>query len=160
MSGRALSLFESTVSDWINQVIEGQNPCSQVSEKKIQEMYALAYLLYRNQHYLQSNHFFRLLVIARPSEAKFWKGFGASLQMQKDYEEALNCYLCCSYLMRHDQPDPYLYVQAADCYFALEQVEAGLKALEAARLIAEKVHDRQILQHVAFMRNRWSSRSK
>ena len=139
-----------------NQVVAGQNPYAQVSEEKIKEIYALAYLLYHNQHYGQSSHFFRLLVMMRPSEAKFWKGFGASLQMQKDYEEALSCYLCCSHFMSQKQPDPHLYVHVADCYFALKQVKEGLKALEAAHLIAKKTHDRQILQHVAFMRNQWS----
>ncbi len=156
MMEKTLSLFESKVSDWVHQVIGGQNPCSQVSEKQIKEIYALAYMLYGSEHYLQASHFFRLLVIARPSEVKFWKGFGACLQMQKDYEEALNCYLSCSHLMSQNSPDAYLYVHVADCYFALKQVKEGLKALEAARLIAKKTHNRQILQHVAFMRNQWS----
>jgi secretion system chaperone SscA len=155
----SVEAFEDNLIEWIQQVMEGQNSFAQVPETKIQEIYALAYLLYQNQQYLEASHFFRLLVVARPAEVKFWKGLGACLQMQKDYEGALNCYMCCTQLIPQDQSDPYVYVQAADCYFALKQKKAALRALEEARLRGEKKKDQAILQHVAFMHQMWSSKS-
>lgn len=155
MTGKAVNSFETYPLEWMNQVIEGQNPFEQVPEEKIQNIYALAYQLYQNQQYQESSHFFRLLVVARPSEKKFWKSLGASLQMQKDYEDALSCYMSCFHLSDEKHMDPYLFVQTADCYFALHQVEAGLKALEFAHLYAKKTHDTRVLNHVAFMRQSW-----
>jgi type III secretion system low calcium response chaperone LcrH/SycD len=144
----------------MDQATEGQHSFAQLSEEKIQELNALAYWLYQNQHYSESSHFFRLLVMVRPLEAKFWKGLGACLQIQKDYEEALYCYFCCSQQMAQNQADPYVYVQTADCYFALKQVDEGLKALEAAHFIAKNIQDERVLQHVAVMQQRWSKDHK
>jgi type III secretion system low calcium response chaperone LcrH/SycD len=158
MSNKALSHFESQTTELLHQLSEGQNPFAHLSEEKIQEIHALALFLYRNQHYQNASHFFRLLIASRPSKAKYWKGFGACLQMQQDYEQALNCYISSQYL-NQEQPDPYLYLHAADCHFALDQIEAGLNALEAARLIAEEKKDRRILKHVALMRELWSQSS-
>lgn len=155
MAGQRSVDFESDCINWLNELIQGKSLCAQMSQEELQEVYALSYLLYRDRQYHQASLFFRLLVVAQPSEAKYWKGLGACLQMKKSYEEALNCYICSQMLHRH-LPDPYLYVYAADCYFALQQVEEGLKALEAARLSAEKTKHLRILQHVALMRERWS----
>ena len=143
-------------AQWIHQAIGVKNPFEQISKEKEEEMYALAYQFYQQRHYQEASHLFRLLVECSPHEGKFWKGLGASLQMQKDYEEALNCYCCCAQLSPQYQQDPYLYVQTADCYFALNQKEAGLKALEAAHTIACKMNHSSVLQHVAFMQQMWS----
>lgn len=156
----SVETLEQSLSDWIQQVSEGHNVFTPIFEKNREEIHSLAYVLYHNQRYEESSHFFRLLTIAFPLEAKFWKGLGACLQMQKDYDEALNCYLTCSQLLKEDQLDPYLYVQVADCYFALNEVNVGLKALEKACLMAKKTDDTSILQHVAFMRQRWSQSSQ
>jgi secretion system chaperone SscA len=156
MSDEPLNLSETVMTDWIDQVMEGQNAFAQASEEKIQELYALAYVLYCKKKYFEASHFFRLLIVVRPLTAKFWKGFGACLQMQKDYDEALNCYLCCSQLTQHGGTDPYLYVHAADCYFALNRQEEGLKALEVAHLSAKQTEDQPVLQHVALMKQMWS----
>lgn len=155
MSSESFNHFESHVVNWVNQVAEGNNPYAHMKEEKIQEIYALAFLLYRNQRYQDASHFFRLLVASRPAETKYWKGFGACLQMQQEYEQALNCYISAQILNR-EQPDPYLYVYAADCYFALKRIGEGLKALKAAQLSAEEKNDQQILQHVALMHTLWS----
>lgn len=156
MSSKALHTSKSDFAEWINQLMEEQRSFAQVPQEKIEEIYALAYVLYQKQQYQESSHLFRLLVIACPFKAKFWKGLGACLQMQKDYEEALDCYCCCAQFSHRDQPDPYLYVQTADCYFALKQIDTGLKALEAARLNAKKTQDMRVLQHVALMQQMWS----
>jgi len=127
----------------------------QLSKEKSEEIYALAYTLYENLRYEDAGHFFRLLVASNPSEPKFWKGLGATMQMQKDYDEALNCYCCCLQFSVQKQPDPYLYLQTADCHFALKQVDEGLNTLDVAHLIAKKIGDKRVLQHVALMQQVW-----
>lgn len=155
MSAETLTPFDSHLQAWTHQVMEGKNSFVQIADEKIQEIYALAYMLYQNQQYEEASHFFRLLVVSHPNDIKFWKGLGASLQMQKDYEGALQCYQCCM----QDQPDPYLHVQIADCYFALKQIDEGLNALNVANSNAKKIDDIRVLQHVAFMRKQWSKKS-
>lgn len=157
MSGEALS-SQYDFLDWMNLANEEKGPFAAISKEKKDEIYALAYMLYQNQQYQEASTLFRLLIEAHPSEAKFWKGLGACLQMQKDYDEALNCYSCSAYFSSQNQLDPYLYVYAADCHFALKQIDAGLKALEAARSNAKKMNNQRILQHVSFMQQVWSKK--
>lgn len=158
MLDNALSPLENHLVEWIDQLAAGQNPLGHVAEEKIQEIHSIAFWLYHEKHYQEAGHFFRLLVVSRPSEPKYWKGFGACLQMQKNYEEAINCYMSAQ-ILKGKQTDPYLYVHVADCYFALKQADAGWKALGAAYLRAKATNDRRVLQHVALMRDIWSKKN-
>jgi type III secretion system low calcium response chaperone LcrH/SycD len=154
VSSEAASHFDAQIAEWIKEVNEGTNSLSQMTEEKIQDLYFLAFSLYREERYQDASYFFRLLAVAQPSDAKNWKGLGACLQMVQEYEDALHCYMSAQ-ILNQEKPDPYLYVHAADCYFALKQKESGLKTLEAARLAAEETQDRRVLQHVALMRELW-----
>ena len=122
--------------------------------EEMEEMYSMAYVYYQNQRYKEADALFRLLVMIRPEEFKFWKGLGACQQMKKNYQAALTCYRQAQALLKN-KPDPYLYVHAADCYFALTEVDRGFKVLETAKTCAKKTHDQKILQHVSFMKQRW-----
>lgn len=159
MSAQTYSLAERQFMEWAHLLAEGKNPYSAVAEEKIEEMHALAYFLYGQQHYLDASYIFRQLTIARPSEAKYWKGLGACLQMLKDYNDALNCYVSAQ-LLNGESPDPYLYLYAADCYLALKEVKSGFKALEAAKIQAKKINDQRVLQHVKLMNEMWSNNIK
>lgn len=125
-----------------------------LSQEEVNEMHKMAYVYYQNQRYKEADALFRLLVMAKPEEFKFWKGLGACLQMKKNYQAALACYRQAQALLK-DKPDPYLYVHAADCYFALAEVERGFKVLKAATTYAKKKGDQKILQHASFMKQRW-----
>jgi secretion system chaperone SscA len=155
MSSEACSQFDEQIEKWVQQRMKGNHSLSDIAQEKVQEMEALAHFLYRNEEYQDASHFFRLLAFARPSISKYWKGLGACLQMLQEYDEAINCY-ASSHILNQEETDPYLYVHAADCYFALKQKEEGLKALEAACLSAEKTKDPRISRHVTLMRELWS----
>lgn len=152
------SLFENHFIEWIAQLGQRNSPDTHVSEEKIEKFYTLAYAHYTKQNYCEAAHVFRLLVASRPTDSKYWKGLGASLQMQQQYEEALNCYLSAQ-MVTKGEPDPYIYLHAADCYFAIQAIPSGLKALEAAEAIAKKTNDRRMLHHIKFMLSRWSFKS-
>ncbi len=154
-NSEALSPFIPHCLEWINTVNEGQNPFAQ-TEQQIEELYQLAYALYQNQQYQDACHFFRVLILVDPHRIRHWKGFAATLQMQKCYQEALDCYAAIA--MRYKEScDAYFYVQVADCYFALKQGEAGLRALQDAQKVAKRNKDNKVIQHVAFMRQRWGN---
>lgn len=141
--------------DWMNQANEKKGVFSPISKEKINEIYTLAYILYQNQQYQEARILFRLLIEDHPLEAKLWKGLGACLQMQKDYQEALNCYSYCVSFKNQNEIDPYLYIYIGDCHFALKQIKEGLKALEIAFSNAKKTDNQRILQHVTFMQQIW-----
>jgi secretion system chaperone SscA len=149
------SIFSKHVSEWMDHTIQGQNPFTK-TPAECEEIYGLAYALYKNKQYQDASHFFRLLLMGQPNEIKYWKGLGASLQMQKFYDEALDCYACIQW-SNPKKCDAYFYLQVADCYFALRKVELGLRSLHAAQKIAKQRKDKKVLQHVAFMQERWSS---
>lgn len=125
--------------------------------EETKKTYYMAYQLYQKQHYREAVHFFRYLTLIDATETKYWIGLGASLQMQKEYQRALESYVCAQAL-HGDQPDPYLYLHAADCYFALNQIEQGLKALEGAKESAKKKNNKQVLNHVDLMTKVWNQR--
>ena len=65
MSANEITLAESQFMEWAHQATEGKNPYGLAPEEKIKELYALAYFLYGQQHYLDASHLFRLLAAAR-----------------------------------------------------------------------------------------------
>ena len=153
IASETLDHLEGIMSDWLSKQDTQSFPT--LSTEKISEMHHIAFHLYRDKQYEKAGHFFRLLTIIDPSDMKYWKGLGASLQLAKKYQEAVECY-ASAVLVGSDQPDPYLFVHAADCFFALDQKEQGLKALEGAKLSAELRKDMQVIAHVALMQELWS----
>lgn len=151
----AFNLVDNQFMEWVSQLAEEKKPFAHISEEKINEMYALAYFLYRQKHFFDSSCIFRQLTVARPAVSRYWKGLGACLQMEKEYEDALNCYASAQ-LLNGKNPDPYLYLHAADCYFALSNKENGCIALKSARQSAEKINDQRLLHHVKLMQEIWS----
>lgn len=148
-----LKSFESLIKEWAN----GGFPS--LSPEQVVEIYAVAFGHYASRRYGEAENYFRLLTVISPLDHQYWKGLGASLQMQGKYSEAINGFVC-SQILNKDMPDPYLYVYAADCYFALGHVELGLKALNAAQLSAEEVENENVLHHVSLMRDLWSNKDK
>ena len=141
-------------AEWVGIVCGEENPLSKLPEEKIKELHALAHYHYTKQHYAEATTYYRILAAARPLESKFWKGLGACQQMGHAYQDAIECYASAQ-LLNGDQPDPYLYIHAADCYFALKQKAEGLGALESARQWAQKYKDKRILTHTKLMKSLW-----
>lgn len=128
------------------------------TDEQTKEIYFKAYYLYREEKYAEATQVFRFLTVSYPLEPKYVKGLAACLQMQKDYTQALKYYLYLE-IINKDQPDPYLYIYIADCYFALHEIANGLNILEIARLKGEEQKDEKILNHVALMRELWFNKS-
>lgn len=148
--------FEEYLTGCFNQTLEEGNALSHVPEEKIQEIYALAYVLYNKKLYQESSHYFRLLTIFRSGNSKYWKGLGACLQLLRDYEAAINCYLYCQELSEQYRKDPYHLLHIADCYFTQKKAKEGLDVLEAAASLDNATHDASILHHIELMKQVWS----
>jgi type III secretion system low calcium response chaperone LcrH/SycD len=83
-------------------------------------LYLFAYRLYQDSKYNDAVQFFRFLTLIDPYSAKYWKGLGASLQMLKQYEKAIEAY-SSAVLMEKTPSDDYLHEHIAECYSALGQ---------------------------------------
>jgi type III secretion system low calcium response chaperone LcrH/SycD len=132
-----------------------ENDKLSLSEDCLQGLYAIAYNFYENGKYREAVHYFRVLSNIDAPTRKHWMGLGASLHMLKDYEKALAAYSIAALL---DNQDPYVHIHAADCCFALEQKERGMKALDAAELVIKmNKNDQKLISQLALIRQAWSN---
>ncbi|MFA6915933.1 MAG: tetratricopeptide repeat protein [Parachlamydiales bacterium] len=92
-------------------------------------LYAVAFDNYNNGHYDQSLYLFKLLTWQNKEHRAGWMGYAASLQMTKQYEDAIAAY---GYAALLDPNDPYVHFHAAECYFALKNLEKAMQALNSA----------------------------
>ena len=103
---------------------------SDFTNEDISLLYSLGYNLYERGDYLQSKDIFQRLVLSRPYEIKFWQALGASLQMQRCYEEALDAWSMASFI---NDEDPTVHFHAAECLYSLELFKDARQALEHAK---------------------------
>lgn len=104
--------------------------------EKIEEAYLYAYVFYEKGHYEESSQIFSLLTCVSTANPTYWMGLGASLQMLKRYEEAIDAYAAAAVLEDSDS-DPFPHLHAAECFYSLKINEKALQALESAEIIAK-----------------------
>lgn len=129
-------------------------PAPQYPEETINSLYAMAYRFYENGKYEDSVQFFRFLTSLAAYDSKNWTGLGASYQMLKQHEQALQGYAIAAMLNKSD-PIPHLH--AAECFFALKQIPKGMKALNSAEeIIDNREQYEYLLSRVSLLRQIWA----
>lgn len=106
-----------------------------LSKDGIEALYAFAYGFYESGHYEKAMHFFRFLTLIEIGNRKHWMGLGASYQMLKQYERALQCYGQAALL---DPLDPMSHWHAAECFLSIQNHEFAKEALNSATLAAKR----------------------
>ena len=99
-----------------------------------------AYDLYQSGRYSEAKRFFHQLLISKPLKQGLWIGLGACLQMEGLYRESLRAWGMAS-ILDGDDPAPHFY--AAQCNFALDDLEQSQYALEASKRVLKS--DNQML---------------
>lgn len=102
---------------------------SSTTPETANQLYAMAFRFYESGKYREAVHFFRVLTSMNTDERKFWIGLGASLQMLRDYENALPAYGIAALL---DENDPQVHLYAAECFIALQRIEEARTAMAMA----------------------------
>lgn len=128
---------------------------SKFDDETIEGIYSFAYSYYENGWYKEAENLFRLLVALRIRNYHYWKGLGATLQMLKKYEEAVEAY---SWAAITDQSisDPYPHFHAAECFHTMGEFTRGLKALYSAKTIAKKQGTYYaLLQQIELLQKTW-----
>lgn len=127
----------------------------QFNDDVVEGLYAFAYGYYNKARYAEAESLFRVLTAVRLRDIRFWKGFGAVLQMLKKYDQAVEAY---SWAAVFDEKfdDPYPHFHAAECLYSLGQIPRGLKALHSAKTIAQtKGTYAGLLSQIALLQEAW-----
>ena len=126
-----------------------------LSPESVETLYELAYRLYEGGKYEDSEKAFRFLTSVAAFDKKNWMGLGASLQMQKAYEQAIQAYMIASIL---DPAEAMVHLHIADCLFAQGKAQEALRALNTAESIAKKhAHAAALIEQIQFLRTCWES---
>lgn len=124
-----------------------------LSEDTREDLYTMGYHFYQHRKYGEAAGCFSLLVLAESKISKYWIGLAAAQQMSKKYDEAMTSYAFASQL---DEQNPRPYFHLAECFFALQKSEEGLKALDRAEEMVEaKQEYEELRSRISVMRERW-----
>lgn len=88
----------------------------EVKNDFMEALYALAHQMYISNKYKQAEQMFALLCLFNHYERKYWLGLGATRQMLKKYDAALEAYVYAAIL---DYKDPDAQLHAGECMLAL-----------------------------------------
>lgn len=140
-------------------MIDQQQGTVQLSKESAETLYFLAYTCYKQGKYEEAVGHFRLLTLADTRSYRNWVGYGACLQMLKNFPKAIEAYEIAAAL---DPTDPQLHIQAADCLFGLGKTKEALFAIgcaeRAIKLNKTENQDKNLLTHLALMRKAWKKR--
>lgn len=128
-----------------------------LSSGSLETLYHFAHSYYKQGKYEDAEGLFRFLTVANTHTRKYWMGLGASLQMRKVYDKAIESYELAAAL---DPTDPQVHLYAADCYFGMSKKEEGLFALDCAERaikLSKPVDSENLLAHLALIRKAWNN---
>jgi type III secretion system low calcium response chaperone LcrH/SycD len=121
-----------------------------------EELYEIAFLLYKNGKYDKAVNFFTLMTLLHPLERKFWMGLGACHEMLKGYDKAIECYGVAAV---HDPEDPLVHWHAANCFFCKGDETKALGVLKTAIEVASKNQEHEsLVPSLQNFEQLWSSR--
>ena len=124
---------EKAMQSFIETFSGDKGEIPKLTPETLEAFYGFGYGLYESGQYENAMHYFRFLTLTDTQNRKHWMGLGASYQMLKEYERALQCY---GYAALLDENDPNAHFHAAECFFANNQVEPGNQALSSAKTVA------------------------
>ncbi len=124
------------------------------TDEMVEEIYSFAYAYYGEGSYKEAETIFRVLTALRIKSPKYWKGLGATFQMQKKYEEAIESY---GWAALHDNSflDPYPHFHAAECLYSSGNIPKALMALRSAEAVAKKNSFQSLLAQIRYLQKIW-----
>lgn len=105
------------------------------SDESMAEFYGAACKLFKYKRYTDSANAFLYLVTLNSYKYDYWLGLGMSTQMCQDFESAIEAYEM-AVICELDNPVPYFYL--AKCFFAINDRENAMNALDLALEYSEE----------------------
>ena len=123
---------------------------SEVLDGKV--LYSQAYSFYHSGLYYKARDCFRVLTAVEPGNYNHWFGLGATLQMIREYQDAIQAY-SLSALADLDEKDPFPHFHAAECLMAIRKYDRAIIALNSAEAIAKQQKSpQQLLNQIEQLR--------
>ncbi|MGR6872162.1 SycD/LcrH family type III secretion system chaperone [Pseudomonas sp. HK3] len=101
-----------------------------INTEQMEALYGIAYNYYSAEKLEDAIRTFSMLAMLNPYESKYWKGLGASLQVNKAYEKAAEAYGMAATTAGIHDPTPHFH--AGECYTHLKLVKDACIAFEMA----------------------------
>lgn len=132
---------------------------AKISDQQVEAIYLLAFELYQKGEYAKATTLFGGLVLARKNEFKFWLGLGASHQMLKHYNKALNAY---RFAQQIDAAHPMAFFHTAECLWSQNKSKEALEYLAQAEKKALKDKDKyeNFIDQIALLKENWSKKKQ
>ncbi len=128
-------MYELTLEELGMRLVNNKPLSDDLTNSDIDALYSHAYTLYGVGSVSDSRVLFEQLTTLQPLSERMWMGLAASLQVEKNYDEAIRAWDMVTVLKSHDAM-PYIHI--AECYFCCGKPALGLKALKAAKKHATK----------------------
>lgn len=117
-----------------------------ITDKEMEAIYSTAYNFYSHGKFDRAKNIFLALTQLDNSKPKYWVGLGASRQMLKEYQPAIEAY---GLAMLFDTKDPKPVFYASGCFMKLNENDMAMKALDTAIEIAGKNPEHKDLRNQA-----------
>lgn len=135
MKAKNLSILGPYMQTMLKEHFKGQELKKELEDLNLEQLYTHAHTLYNAFQAEEATQAFGLLIAMDPFSPIFWMGLGASRQMNKEFEKALQAYALASLL---DDQDPSPHYHAAQSYLALQNEQEALKALNLAEALIQQ----------------------
>ncbi len=126
-------LSAQQIEEIVTAVVKGETTLQEVkgfSDEQMEAIYSIGYNLYQVGKYQDAVQVFSWLGVFNPFMSKYWLGLGASLQMLKNFENALNAYAVAAITSVPEDPVPHLH--AGECYLGMDNLDEAAKAFQMA----------------------------
>lgn len=132
---------------------------SDISNEKAEAIYLLAFEHYQKGDYAKAATLFGGLVLVRKNDFKFWLGLGASHQMLKHYNKALNAY---HFAQQSNPEHPMGYFHSAECLWNQNKGKEALEQLKIAekKALKDKKKYESFLDQITLLKGAWSMKKK
>ena len=110
----------------------------EISHESMAEFYKAAYHLFRHKRYKDAANAFLYLATLNSYNYEYWLGLGMATQMSQEFDLAIDAYEMAA-ICELDNPVPYFYL--AKCFFAVNDRENALNALDLALEYSEGVDE-------------------
>ncbi len=117
-----------------------------LTDKEMEAVYTAAFNYYSHDKFKEAHELFTALCQFDHQQFKYWMGLGASRQMLKQHEGAVEAYGMAALI---DNANPKVPFHAADCLLALKDYERAKQALEAAIFISKALKKHKDIQSEA-----------
>ena len=134
--------------------LEEDVPPSEFTPETIEALYGMGHQMYTTGAYGQASHIFRVLTLLDAGRKRNWMTLASSLQMTKQFEEAVEMYSIAGLM---DENDPYVHFHAAECLYLVGDKDRGIMALNSAEEIAagQQVKDINLINRLALFKQVW-----